>query len=71
MAAGFYYYFKVIAAMYWRDPEDATPIKVAPLTRIAITALGTLIIVFGIFPAPILMQLQPQKSAAAAHVAQH
>ncbi len=71
VAAGFYYYFKVIAAMYWRDPEDATPIVLAPLTRLAVAALGTLIIVFGIFPAPILNQLRVQKSAPAKHIAGH
>ena len=70
VAAGFYYYIKVIAAMYWREPEDATPIEIAPLTRIAITVLGVLIIVLGIFPQPVLDQLHARKSAPA-HVVQH
>jgi NADH-quinone oxidoreductase subunit N len=71
VAAGFYYYLKVVAAMYWREPEDATPISIAPLTRIAITALGVLIVVFGIFPRPILAQLHERKPAPPTHVAQH
>ena len=71
VAAGFYYYIKVIAAMYWREAEDAKPIEIAPLTRIAITVLGVLIIVLGIFPQPVLDQLQGRKPALPAHVAQH
>ena len=71
VAAGFYYYLKVIAAMYWQEPTDATPITIAPLTRLAITALGVLIIVFGIFPAPILTQLREPVRVSAPHVAQH
>ena len=70
VAAGFYYYLKVIAAMYWQEPTDATPIEIAPLTRIAITVLGVLVIVFGIFPAPILAQLREPVRAPAPHVAQ-
>ena len=70
VAAGFYYYLKVIAAMYWQEPTDATPIEIAPLTGIAITVLGVLVIVFGIFPAPILAQLREPVRAPAPHVAQ-
>ena len=70
VAAGFYYYIKVIAAMYWHEPTDATPITIAPLTRAAIAALGVLIIVLGIFPAPILTQLRERHPAPAPHVAQ-
>ncbi len=71
VAAGFYYYIKLIAAMYWREPEDATPITIAPITRIAITALGVLIIALGIFPRPVLAQLHERKLVSPAHVAQH
>jgi NADH-quinone oxidoreductase subunit N len=70
VAAGFYYYIKVVAAMYWQEPTDATPITIAPLTRAAITVLGVLIIVLGIFPAPILTQLKERRPAPAVHVVQ-
>ena len=34
VAAGFYYYLKVVRAMYWNEPaEDAQPIFVAPVTK--------------------------------------
>jgi NADH-quinone oxidoreductase subunit N len=70
VAAGFYYYIKVVAAMYWQEPTDATPIMVAPLTRMAITVLGVLVIVLGIFPGPVLSQLRNRPPVAAPHVAQ-
>ena len=71
VGAGFYYYIRVIAAMYWREPEDATPIAVAPPTRIAIAVLGVLIIALGNIPGPVLGQLKERKPAAPAHLAQH
>ena len=54
VAAGFYYYLRVVAAMYWHEPGDDTPITIAPLTRFTIGALTLVIFVFGIFPRPIL-----------------
>jgi NADH-quinone oxidoreductase subunit N len=58
VAAGFYYYLRVVAAMYWQEPNDDTKIVIAPLTRVAIGALTVLIFVFGIFPQPILNSLK-------------
>ena len=58
VAAGFYYYLRIVAAMYWQEPGDTTPIKIAPLTRTAIGALTFAVFVFGIFPQPILRQLK-------------
>ncbi len=58
VAAGFYYYLRVVAAMYWQEPTDDTPIVVAPLTRFAIGGLTFLIFFFGIFPQPILNSLK-------------
>jgi NADH-quinone oxidoreductase subunit N len=59
VGAGFYYYLKVVRAMYWLDPASDTPIPVAPLSRFTITALAALIFIFGVFPAPILRMLPP------------
>jgi len=58
VGAGFYYYLRVVAAMYWQEPGDDTVIKIAPLTKFAIGALTLFIFVFGIFPQPILKSLR-------------
>jgi NADH-quinone oxidoreductase subunit N len=54
--AGFYYYLKVVAAMYWEEPVGgkAAVIPVSPITRAAIVALIVLIIVGGFAPKLIL-----------------
>lgn len=58
VACGFYYYLKVVRAMYWQPtPEDAGPIPVSPLTYYAVALLAALTIIFGIFPKPILQIL--------------
>jgi NADH-quinone oxidoreductase subunit N len=69
VAAGFYYYFKVIAAMYWQEPNDSTPIEISPLTRISVAVLATLIIVLGVFPGLVLGQLKERVAVATLHVA--
>ncbi|HVF72466.1 MAG TPA: NADH-quinone oxidoreductase subunit N [Chthoniobacterales bacterium] len=59
VACGFYYYFKVVRAMYWETPvgEDAVPIR--SVSRIAITAMIAAIVFFGIYPGPIVNALRP------------
>ena len=76
VAAGFYYYLRVVAAMYWQEPSDGTRIPVTPLSRFTIGALAVAIILFGIFPQPILGMLDhdPVRSGAvpgAPRVAMH
>ncbi len=66
VAAGFFYYIRVIAAMYWQEPNDATPIEIGLLTRVAVSVLAVLIVVAGILPRPILSQL---REPAPKHVA--
>src|SRR5205085_5963102 len=39
VGAGFYYYFKVVRAMYWDSPASTDVIAVAPLTRVAMIAM--------------------------------
>ena len=58
VAAGFYYYFKVIRAMYWQQPSEETPIAVPGALRFLIAVLGAAIIAFGVYPAPILAALR-------------
>jgi NADH-quinone oxidoreductase subunit N len=64
VGAGFYYYLKVVRAMYWLDPSGETAIPVAPATRFTIIALAGLIFFFGIYPAPILNSLTAANAAA-------
>lgn len=70
-AAGFYYYLRVVAGMYWQEPNDDTPITLAPLTKFAIGTLTALIFFFGIFPQPILNALKPLPAAVAVNQAAH
>ena len=69
VAAGFYYYLRVVAAMYWHEPGDDTKITIAPLTRLVISVLTVSIFLFGIFPKPILNVLQEEPFLAPAQVA--
>ena len=50
-AAGFYYYFKVLRAMYWEKPqEDDAPVTFSPLC-IAVLTVGTLMLIaLGVTP---------------------
>ena len=58
VACGFYYYLKVVRAMYWQPvPADASPVVASPLTRFAAGVLAALILIVGIFPKPILQLL--------------
>jgi NADH-quinone oxidoreductase subunit N len=63
VGAGFYYYLKVVRAMYWLDPAGESAVPVAPLTRFTIIALAALIFFFGIYPGPILHTLSPRADA--------
>jgi NADH-quinone oxidoreductase subunit N len=65
VAAGFYYYLRVVAAMYWQEPNDDRVITLAPLTRFTIGALTAAIFFFGIFPQPILNSLGSAPTPAA------
>lgn len=59
VAAGFYYYLKTVRAMYWMPaPDNAGEIETTPLTKAAVAILIVLVIVFGLFPQPILNLLR-------------
>jgi NADH-quinone oxidoreductase subunit N len=56
-SAGFYYYFKIIRAMYWGGSEqgrDQVVLTVSTLSRVVIIALLAGVILCGIFPKMIL-----------------
>ncbi|MDB4353723.1 NADH-quinone oxidoreductase subunit N [Akkermansiaceae bacterium] len=57
VAAGFYYYFQIIRAMYWRKSLETAPLRVRPLSFYVIATLTGLIVILGIFPKPILWLL--------------
>jgi NADH-quinone oxidoreductase subunit N len=57
-AAGFYYYFKIIRAIWWEAPaNDAKPLVLPHLTRTCLVALTLAVLVLGIWPQPILWLL--------------
>lgn len=50
-AAGFYYYFKPIRAMYWEKAEEGTaPVKVPVLTGVSLGVLSIVVILLGLAP---------------------
>lgn len=59
VVAGFYYYLKVIRAMYWQQPvEGATFITVSKTATVLIAVLVAAILILGIYPTPVLMALK-------------
>jgi NADH-quinone oxidoreductase subunit N len=58
VACGFYYYFKVVRAMYWETPSDETAVPVSALSRLTMTAMIAAIVFFGIYPQPVLNALR-------------
>lgn len=66
VGAGFYFYLRVVAAMYWSDPTDASSIHLSGLTRVVIVILTASIFVFGINPRPVLSALRGGPAAVTA-----
>ena len=59
VACGFYYYLKVVRAMYWQPVPDGAPtIPVAGSTKFLIGFFCVGILFLGIFPQPLLAMLQ-------------
>ncbi|MFV0415044.1 MAG: NADH-quinone oxidoreductase subunit N [Chthoniobacterales bacterium] len=56
VGCGFYYYLKIVRAMYWMSPKDieTNEIHVSPLLSLTLLVLVAAIIVLGINPSPIL-----------------
>jgi NADH-quinone oxidoreductase subunit N len=58
-AAGFYYYFKIIRAIWWEAPADgAKPLVLPEITRGCVVGLTVATLVLGVWPQPILWLLQ-------------
>src|SRR6266511_3239916 len=58
VGCGFYYYLKVIRAMYWQSTAKIDKIPVNGLSRLAISALIIGTIWLGVYPQPILEALK-------------
>jgi NADH-quinone oxidoreductase subunit N len=58
VACGFYYYLKVVRAMYWQSSEKTDKITISGLSRFAISALMIATIWLGVYPQPVLDALK-------------
>ena len=58
VGCGFYYYLKVVRAMYWQTGVNTDKISVNGLSRLTISALVIGTIWLGVYPQPILDALQ-------------
>jgi NADH-quinone oxidoreductase subunit N len=66
VACGFYYYLKVVRAMYWQPGTNNNTIPVSALSRAIMILLIIATIVFGVYPQPILRAIAPQSASLAA-----
>ena len=58
VGCGFYYYLKVVRAMYWQSAPNPAKIPMNGLSRLAISALIIATIWLGVYPQPILDALK-------------
>jgi NADH-quinone oxidoreductase subunit N len=58
VACGFYYYFKVVRAMYWEAPSEDVAVPLSGLSRATMAAMIAGIIFLGVYPQPILEALK-------------
>jgi NADH-quinone oxidoreductase subunit N len=65
VACGFYYYLKVVRAMYWQPSTNNNTIPVSVLSRAIMILLIIATIVFGVYPQPILNALKPKREQVA------
>ena len=58
VACGFYYYLKIVRAMYWQSSPNSDTIAVDWLSRVTISILVIATIWLGVYPQPILNALK-------------
>jgi NADH-quinone oxidoreductase subunit N len=58
VGCGFYYYLKVVRAMYWQSDTNSGGISVSALSRVTISALVVATIWLGVYPQPIFNALK-------------
>jgi NADH-quinone oxidoreductase subunit N len=56
-AAGFYYYLKVVRAMWWAEPGERASVSLPTISKACVALLTVATLVFGVWPQPILMLL--------------
>jgi NADH-quinone oxidoreductase subunit N len=66
VACGFYYYLKVVRAMYWEPATTTAAVPISSFSRVTMGALIAAIIVLGVYPQPVLNALRPQPVATSA-----
>src|SRR5437667_4581977 len=64
VACGFYYYLKVVRAMYWESAAKIDSIPVSGLSKLAMSLLIVAIFWLGIYPQPIFRALASQRAPA-------
>lgn len=57
-AAGFYYYLKVVRAMWWAEPGERAAVSLPAISKACVTVLTVATLVFGVWPQPILTLLR-------------
>jgi NADH-quinone oxidoreductase subunit N len=57
-ATGFYYYLKVVRAMWWAEPGQQTVVSLPAISKACVTILTLATLVFGVWPQPILALLR-------------
>jgi NADH-quinone oxidoreductase subunit N len=57
-AAGFYYYLKVVRAMWWAEPGQHGAVSLPVVSKACVAALTIATLVFGVWPQPILALLR-------------
>ena len=58
VGCGFYYYLKVVRAMYWQSTPKINDIAVNGITRLALSAMVIATVWLGVYPQPILEALK-------------
>jgi NADH-quinone oxidoreductase subunit N len=53
VASGFYFYLKVIKAMYWQSSADESPIPFSSSAKISLLTITFLLLILGIYPQPL------------------
>ena len=64
VACGFYYYLKVVRAMYWEPATSTAAVPLSQLSRVTMIALIAALVALGVYPQPILNALRPRPASA-------
>lgn len=65
-AAGFYYYFKTILAMYTTEGTDVPALSFSGVTKVVAGTLAVIILILGVYPKPLQKMLTPAPGAVVA-----